>query len=319
MTTAARTCLPLVLVFGALLAGCRAEEDAPPAARPAPTPEAAVQRLLDDLRRDDLGAYAVHALPPDLYARTDAAWREGRSRWPLSELPLARHLPAAIDRLAAPGGEALLRRSYRQQFSGAHAEVRSAAQTLGLFARQYVEQHARMPAPERAHRLQQIAALSAWGARAPLAEADRVEPLIAPLVQAARATRLAGGEAAWSRAGMHRSLTRLRPALRAGKQALAALGLDLDAALRSAQVERIDGSARTARLRLRYTLAGRPVVAELDMVRRPEGWFLADSLRHAQAALAPAPPAPGPTARVRHNAGDGPADAPALPGRPAAR
>ena len=49
------------------------------------------------------------------------------------------------------------RRSYRRQFSGAHAEVRSAAQTLGLFARQYVEQHARMPAPERAHRLQQIA------------------------------------------------------------------------------------------------------------------------------------------------------------------
>lgn len=314
MATAARRApFVLALLAALLLAGCRAEEDAPPPARPAPTPEAAVHRLLDDLRRDDLGAYAVHALPPDLYARTDAAWRTGRSRWPLSELPLARHLPAAIDRLAAPGAETLLRRGYRQQFAGAHRDVRTAARTLGLFARRVLEDSPDLPADERRHRLQQVAALAAWADTAPLADAGRVEPLLPGLVRAARATHLSGGDAAWSQAGLHRSLTRLRPALREGKRALAALGLDLDASLRGARVERITGTADRARLRLRYTLAGRAVVADLDLVRRPEGWFLADSLRHAQAALA------GPSGRVGHNAGDGPADAPALPGRPAAR
>jgi hypothetical protein len=309
----------LALVAAVLLAGCRAEEDAPPPARPAATPEAAVQRLIDDLRRDDLGAYAVHALPPDLYARTDAAWREGRSRWPLSELPLARELPVGIDRLSAPGAEALLRNGYRQQFRGAHREVRSAVRTLGLFARQYLERSADMPSPERAHRLQQLAAVVAWAEAAPLADASRIEPLLPGAVRAARASRLGGGDAAWSRLGMHRSLTRLRPVLRESKRALAALGLDVDAALRGARVERISASADTARLRLRYTLAGRGIVAELDMVRRPEGWFLTDSLRHAQAALAGPAPANGPAPRVRHNADDGPADAPALSGRPAAR
>lgn len=298
-----------------LLAGCRAEEDAPPPARPAPTPEAAVHRLLDDLRRDDLGAYAVHALPPDLYARTDAAWRAGRSRWPLSELPLARHLPAAIDRLAAPRAETLLRRGYRQQFAGARTEVRTAARTLALFARQMLERDTGMPAAERTHRLQQVAALATWADSARLADAARVEPLLPGLVRAARATHLAGGDAAWSQAGLHRSLTRLRPALREGKRALATLGLDVDAALRSVRIERLTGTAHSARLRLRYTLAGQPVVADLDLVRRPEGWFLTDSLRHAEAALG------GPAGRVGHNADDGPApaDAPALPGRPAAR
>lgn len=312
-TAAHRARLSFALAATLLLAGCRAEEDTPPPARPAPTPEAAVHRLLDDLRRDDLGAYAVHALPPDLYARTDAAWRAGRSRWPLSELPLARHLPTAIDRLAHPGAEALLRRGYRQQFAGAHAEVRTAARTLGLFARRMLERSPDLPPEERRHRLQQVAALAAWADAAPLADAGRVEPLLPGLVRAARATHLAGGDAAWSQAGLHRSLTRLRPALREGKRALATLGLDVDAALRGARVERITGTADRARLRLRYTLAGRAIEAELDLVRRPEGWFLADSLRHAQAALA------GPAGRVGHNAGDGPADAPALPGRPAAR
>ncbi len=171
-----------------------------------------------------------------------------------------------------------------------------------------------------------------WAQGVPLADRNRVEPAIARLVQAARATRLQGGEDALSQAGMHRSLVRLRPLLRQGKRELAALGLDVDAALRGARLETVAADAQRARLRLRYPLAGREITVMLDLVRRPEGWFLVDSLRHAQAALAPpedasgdiAPTRPAGTAegaapRVRHNAGDGPADAPALPGRPASR
>jgi hypothetical protein len=303
-----------------LLAGCRAEEDAPPPARAAPTPTAAVQRLLDDLARDDLGAYAVHALPPDLYARSDAAWRAGRSRWPLTALPLHAQLPEALDQLAAPGAETVLRRGYRRQFAGAHVELRSAAQTLGLFARQYVEREAGYSADARAHRLQLIDALAAWARAAPLADAARVEPLLPRLVRGARATRLQGGEAALSRAGMHRSLVRLRPLLRETRRALGALGLDTDRALREARLETVDASPQRARLRLSYPLAGREIVAMLDLERRPEGWFLVDSLRDAGAQLVPVPAPPGgrPPA-VGHNAGDGPADAPSVPGRPVAR
>jgi hypothetical protein len=251
---------PAGLLLLALLAGCRAEEDAPPPPRPAPTPEAAVHRLLDDLRRDDLGAYAVHALPPDLYAQVDAAWRDGRSRWPLSELPLARQLPVAIDRLAAPGAEGFARRGYRQQFRGEAREVRTAVRTLGLFARQYLERSADIPSPERAHRLQQLAAVVDWAEAAPLADGARVEPLLPGLAQAARESRLAGGDAAWSRLGMHRTLTRLRPALRAAKRALAALGLDVDAALRGTHPAALHpGSARHRRGAGHGAAAGRLV------------------------------------------------------------
>lgn len=306
----------LLLALAIALAGCRAEEDAPPPARPAPTPTAAVERLLDALARDDLGAYAVHALPPDLYARTDAAWRAGRSRWPLDVAPLHAQLPAAIDRLSTPGADTLLRRGYRQQFAGAGPALRAAAGTLGLFARRYVEHEAGYPPDERSHRLQLIDVLVPWAQAAPLGDAARIEPMIPRLVQAARATRLQGGEAAFSQAGMHRSLVRLRPLLRQAKRELAVLGLDVNDALRRARIETVSASPQRARLRLRYPLAGREVVVMLDLVRRPEGWYLADSLRHAQATL---DAAPGADPRVRHNAGDGPADAPALPGRPAPR
>ena len=41
-------------------------------------------------------------------AAVDAAWRAGRSRWPLSELPLSARLPGLLAALAAPGAEARL-------------------------------------------------------------------------------------------------------------------------------------------------------------------------------------------------------------------
>lgn len=278
-----------------LLAGCKPEGEGrtPREDRPATTPTMAVQRLLDDLRRDDLAAYAAHALPPDLYARTEAAWRQGHSRWPLSELPLGIRIPAAVDHLAAPGAATALQQTYRHQFAGQHRELRSTAATLALFAGRYVEHDAGYPADERDHRLQLARALGAWGQRAPLGDRARVEPLIAPLAAAARASRLAGGDPAFSAAGMHRSLTALQPVLRQTRVGLKALGLDLDQTLREARIETVETSADRARLRLHYRLAGHDVTAMLDLERRPEGWFLVDSLRHAQAQLRPlGPPAP---------------------------
>lgn len=314
-----RAVLPALMLVVALLAGCKAAEDAPPRLQPAATPEAAVRRLLDDLRRDDLAAYAVHAVPPDLYARTDAAWRAGRSRWPVSELPLSEQMPRAIDRLSTPGAETALRATYRKQFAGADDEVRTAVRTLGLFSRQYLVREADIPRDELSHRLQVLDAVVDWASRAPLADASRVEPLIPALAGAARGTRLAGGEAAWSNAGMHRSLVRLRPLLRQAKHSLAALGLDVDAALDGARIETISHTGDRARMRLRYPLAGRQIIAELDLQRRAEGWFLLDSMRHAQAALTAAPGPGGVQGGVRHNAADGPADPTALPGRPGTR
>lgn len=281
----------VAVVLAALLAACGAPPaEAPPlAARPAPTPVAAVERLLGDLRRDDLAAYAVHALPPDLYAGSEAAWREGRSRWPLSELPLSAQIPAAVDHLAAPGAEAALRRIYRRQFAGQQRELRSTAATLGLFATRYIEREAGYPPDERDHRLQLARALARWGQQAPLADPARIEPLIPRLASAARDSRLAGGEAAFSAAGMHRSLSRLRPLLRQLRQGLRPLGLDLDQALAGAQVELVSQAGDRARVRLRYRLAGQDIDTMLELVRQDGGWFLADSLRHARALLDAAP------------------------------
>jgi hypothetical protein len=287
-----RASAALLLVAALAVAGC---ERAPaPAAAPTPTePAQAVEQLIQDLRRNDFASYARHSVPPALHARLDQAWNEGRTRWPLTELPLDDRLPAFLSALAAPGAEKQLLTTYNRQFSGAGAELRSAASTLGLFATQYLRKEGDYSADERAHYAQLVAALSRWGQKAPRGDPQRARRTIPQLVAAARQTGLAGGPDTFRQLGMQRSLERFGPFFARFKQVLTTYGLDVDADLASARATLVERDGDRGRVRLDYTLAGQKIEAHLAVERHDGHWYLSDALRHAETqASAPAPPQP---------------------------
>ncbi|HEY0505123.1 MAG TPA: hypothetical protein VGD42_16700 [Lysobacter sp.] len=258
-------------------------------------PVQAVTVLIADLRRDDLAAYARHAVPPILHARLETAWREGRTVWPLTELPLDAQLQEFITTLAAPGSEQRLLAAYRKQFAGAHGELRSAATTLGLFASQYVNQEGDYSEAERDHYTQLIAALSRWGQQAPLGDLARARAAVPQLAAAARTTGLARPDG-FRQAGMERSLERLGPFFGRLRRVLVGYGLDFDAALASLDATLAEQTGDRARVRLRYTIAGQAVDAFVLVERRDGHWYLSDLLRHAEAeAAAPVAVASGET------------------------
>src|SRR5690606_25584395 len=82
----------LILGLAAMLAACRPAPEGgeqAPARRPlaATRPAPAVRPLPAHLRASGLEAFASEAVPPELRARLRQAWAEGRTRWPLDELP----------------------------------------------------------------------------------------------------------------------------------------------------------------------------------------------------------------------------------------
>ncbi len=299
MTSIARATAALTLVAVLAAGGCQREPA--PAIAPTPTePTQAVEQLVRDLRHNDLVSYSRHAVPPALHARLDQAWSEGRTRWPLTDLPLDDRLPAFIDALAAPGAEKQLLTVYQRQFSGANAELRSAAATLGLFATQYLRREGDYSADERAHYVQLVGAIVRWAQKAPLGDAKRARQTLPTLVAGARQTGLAGGPERFRALGMQRSLERMGPFFARTKQVLKAYGLDLDADLGTAKASLIERDGDRARVRLQYTLAGQAIQAELAVERRDGHWYLSDALRHAEVEAARnAPSAGGPAALAR--------------------
>lgn len=288
-------CAVLLLVGG--LGSC--ERAAPPrAAVPTPTtPVAAVQQLVDDLRDDDLTAYARHAVPPPLHAQLDAAWREGRSLWPLTELPLDDRIPGALAILAAPGAPRELRRTFDRQFAGADRDLRATASMLGLLGVQYVGNEGDYSAAQRAHYAQLTAALGRWGSQAPLGDKTRGHRNLAALTSAAQKAGLADG-ARWRAEGLDAALTRLRPVTRATHRALDSYGLGIDATLASVRLRETARRGDTATVQVDYRLAGSAIRTELTLERIDGRWYLGDVLRAARTeasreqttTLAPQPP-----------------------------
>jgi len=281
--------IAVVIAVVVVLGGCERDPSSGSAGA-ATEPAQALQQLVDDLHRNDLAAYARHALPPALHARMATAWTEGRTIWPLTELPLDDRLPAFITALAAPGSEKALLAAYNRQFAGADRELRSAAATLGLFATQYISGAGEYSGAERAHYTQLIAALSQWGRQAPLGDPAKARVAVPRLVAAARLTGLAGGLETFHATGMERSLGRLGPFFARFKQVLREYGLDLDQTLAGARTALVEQTGDHARVSLDYTLGGQPVSAVVHLERHDGRWYLTDLLRHARAAAGPQAP-----------------------------
>jgi hypothetical protein len=291
--------LLLALCAAAALAACqRAEGPGAPvvasapaaAARPAARPVEAVTVLRDRLLARDGAGFARLAVPPALHARLQAGWRAGTTRWPLDELPLDGRLPRMLAALQAPGAQAALMATFRRQFAGADRDIDQAVRTLVLFGGEYVAKEAAYTDEERDHVAQAIRALGDWALAAPLSDPARAERFFTALTAAATRSGIDGkaGKAAYVALGMEPTLARLSPFLATLiAQLRQQYGLDLDASLRGLDVRLLAQTGDTARLRLRYPLAGRPIDAVVPAVRIDGHWYLADFVARAEASLAP--------------------------------
>ena len=275
-----------------LLAACRKqapEELAGAASEPA----ASVRQLATHLQNNNLVGFTRDAVPPELHARLDAAWRAGHSRWPLTELPLEDKLVPMLVALSAKDAEKTLQRSFDRQFARQDRDLKEAARTLGLFGVQYVKNEGDYTQEERDHYAQVIAALGEWAQQAPLGDPALARATLARLAPAARRSGLTS-EQALNDAGMTGSLQRLTPVFIETKATFARYGLPLDATFTDLRTGLVEQKGDTATVRIHYPLGEREIDTVVSLTRRNGQWYLTDYLRHAEAVLAavPAPTTP---------------------------
>lgn len=270
-TAARRAGTFLFLTAIGLLAACGRH---PPADLPGAgsEPAEAVRVLAGRLQANDLPGFARAALPPTDYAAVDAAWRAGRSRWPISELPLSTRLPGLLATLAAPGAEARLQQSFDGQLAGQGADLKSAARSLTLFGAQYLRKQPQYTAAQRAYYIAIVKALGNWGAHAPLGDRGRARAALKRLTASARRTGLYS-EADFSAAGLDGSLTRLAPFAADVKAVLGTYDLALDETFADLRTGLVSQKGDVAVVRIEYPLAGVEIPTTVRLLRRGGHWY----------------------------------------------
>lgn len=273
----------------ALLAISACKREPAELAGAASEPAAAVRQLAHHVRANDLVGFARTAVPPAQYAQLEVAWRENRSRWPLTELPLEDKLAPMLAVLAAKDSERRLQRQFDSQFARQDRDLKAAARSLGLFGVQYVKNEGNYTPEERDHYAQIIRALSEWAGEAPLGDPQHAHAAIARLAIAARKTGLTSEEDL-AAAGMEGSLRRLSPFFAEAKAVSDSYGLPLDASLADLRTGLVEQKGDKATVRIHYPLGGQEIDTIASLELRDGRWYLSDYLRHVEQLLAvPAP------------------------------
>jgi len=288
ITAAVLTCALLAL------AACHPSQ--PPQVADTPDgPAATVRHLAQLLQRNDLSGFARAAVPAQDYRTFAEAWQQDLSRWPLSELPLPEKIVPMLAALSANDAERQLGQDYDRQLAGQAADLRNAAQTLGLFVGQYVRTQGDFTPSQRAHFGQVVPALSTWAQNAPLADAPRAHTALRTLVAAARASRI-DSDADLKTAGMEGALQQLDPFLAAFSGVLADYGLPLAESLDKLQTGAVTTQDDLAMVAVTYPLAGKTIQLTVTLRRQADHWYVADymdqaaELRNLLQQLPEAPP-----------------------------
>jgi len=245
--------------------------------------EDAVRSLNTHLINDDLAAFARAALPPELHAQLKDAWKTGRTRWPLDELPLSARYPGALAALSAENAHAELMAVFDQQLAGAERDLRQSARMLSAFMVQFVQHQTDglYSEHERAHYSQLIMAAGQWAAAAPLTDRERAGQALDLMIPAARKAGL-NHDAAFAEAGIDDALDRIAPVMAAFKQVFTLYGLDLNLLLRQAQVKSFSHDDDQAEVELRYRLGQHDITAVIPVQQIEGRWYVSDFVRHVR-------------------------------------
>jgi len=287
---------PLAL-FVVLAAACNKEPTAgqavAPAAKSGSSPEAAVQTSIALLKSGDVGGLIAHSLPPEDYARVKADW--GKDQEAPTDEERA-HFSEMMAKLTAADAEQALYAEIEPQLAAFDAQYQQQIPmyvNMGRgFLRSTVQQSKDLADAEKEQALAAIDALADWMQGTRFTDPDKVKQVLAIASATAREMKLSTLDEARA-LGYDEAMQKGQLVFQAVKQAFAVYGFSIDQTLDSAKTTVVSSDGTTAKVKIDYTLLGKPLSADAEMVRRGDNWYGKNALEKleqhaAEAAAAPA-------------------------------
>jgi hypothetical protein len=295
----------LVLATAAALFMTTHKPGPPPVVTGGDTPEQSVQQSIALIKAGDFAGFWQHALPPADYETLKTDWTHPRpDEHPMTPEERADFVKN-MQELTEPNAETKLYAVAKPKLAQLQAQYQDQVPVMiGIFqaiAATGVSQSKELTNQQKQQATEVINVLAPWAQKVPWFDQNRAKQAIGIAVATARKLDLKTPEQLKSM-DFDTAMQKYSAGFLGIKQALAVYGLSIDETLDSVKVTTVESRNGHAHVRIDYTLLGKPLSTESDLVQQNGRWYSEDMLQNVREAHqhlleppAPAGSAPAPS------------------------
>jgi len=265
------------------------------------TPEASVQQTVALIKAGNFAGFWKHALPPADYETLRADWTHPRpDEQPISDEDRAEFIKN-MQQLTEPDAEnklyALAKPKLIQLQQQYHDQVPVMLGIMQAIVTTGVAQSKDMTSLQKQQATEVINVLAPWAQQVPWFDQARAKQAIAVAVATARKLDLKTPEQLRS-LDFDTAMQKYSAGFLGIKQVLGIYGLSLDEIFDSVRITLLENRNGHARVRIDYTLLGKPLSVESSLIEQGGRWYSEDVLHNVREAHERllAPPAPASSA-----------------------
>ena len=261
------------------------------------TPEESVQQSVALIKVGDFAGFWKHALPPADYDTLRADWTRPRpDEHPLTPEDRADFVKT-MQQLTAPDAETKLYAVAKPKLTQLQAQYQDQVPVMiGIFqaiAATGVSQSKDLTNLQKQQATEVINVLAPWAQTVPWFDQARAKRVVSIAVDTARRLDLKTPEQLKAM-DFDTAMQKYSVGFLGIKQALTVYGLSLDDTFDSVKVSTVESRNGHAHVKIDYTLLGKPLSTESDLIQQDGRWYSEDVLQNVREAHQRllAPPAP---------------------------
>jgi hypothetical protein len=303
----------LLLLAMLALVACHNKEEASSATPGGDTPEAAVEQSVTLIKNGDFDGFWKHALPPADYANLRADWTHANpNQRPITDDDRAR-FNQAVQQLTAPGAESKLYDQLKPKLAQMDAQYHDQLPVMIGIGQAIIStgiaQNKTMTEPQKQQARDVLNVLLPWAQETPWFDQDKAKQAVGVAVTTTRQLDLKSADQLQNM-DFDTAMKKYSIAYGGIKQLLTVYGLSVDDTLNSVKVTTVSQDNNQAHVKIDYTLLGKPLSTDSQLVQVDGRWYSQDLINseHAQheQILHPAPAA---SSSIPASAGTAPAPA----------
>lgn len=261
------------------------------------TPEESVQQSIALIKTGDFAGFWKHALPPADYDTLRADWTRPRpDEHPLTPEDRADFVKT-MQQLTAPDAETKLYAVAKPKLAQLQAQYQDQVPVMiGIFqaiAATGVSQSKDLTSLQKQQATEVINVLAPWAQTVPWFDQARAKRVVSIAVDTARRLDLKTPEQLKAM-DFDTAMQKYSIGFLGIKQALTVYGLSLDDTFDSVKISTVESRNGHAHVKIDYTLLGKPLSTESDLIQQDGRWYSEDVLQNVREAHQRllAPPAP---------------------------